>query len=489
MIQLTKLSGGYDGKLIVRDLSFSVQKGELFGILGPNGSGKTTLLKMMSGIVPVSSGSMQIEGKEIKDYKPKELAKRLAVLPQMTPQAFSYTVKETVSLGRYAHQSGLFPIWTEEDEQAVNKAMERTGTIQFANTSLEELSGGERQRVFLAQALAQEPEILLLDEPTNHLDLSFQKELLDLLKKMASEAGLTVVSIFHDLNLASLYCDRLLLMEDGTMNGLGIPSEVLKEEPIQQVYKTAIHQRPHPEVPKPQMSILPEKAAKEETEIIIDGTCITHKDEFIALEAPVLLKTLSAGVIGAGWGWHRSFVNRHVDKNYWHDSYKEDMKGFLKQHHFDINETVGMMTAVHLRKAAYRFVEIEDVSVFVVVTAGVGNAVDVSRAVEHSRAFLPGTINTWVFANGYLSEEAFVQSVMTATEAKVKALFDKKVKDPLTHSWATGTSTDSVLIAATQRGAHQAFAGTISPLGQSIGKAVYECTIESLEKSGTGERI
>ncbi|HEY9576227.1 MAG TPA: adenosylcobinamide amidohydrolase, partial [Pseudobacillus sp.] len=135
-----------------------------------------------------------------------------------------------------------------------------------------------------------------------------------------------------------------------------------------------------------------------------------------------------------------------------------------------------------------RFVEIEDISVFAVVTAGVGNAVDVSRSIEHNRAFLPGTINTWVFANGYLSEEAFVQSVMTATEAKVKALFDKKVKDPLTNSQATGTSTDSVLIAATQRGAHQAFAGTISPLGQAIGKAVYECTVEALENNETGER-
>lgn len=488
MIQIEQLSGGYSGKLIVRNLSFSVQKGELFGILGPNGSGKTTLLKMLSGIVPASHGSMWIENKKITDYTPKELAKRLAVLPQMTPQAFSYTVKETVSLGRYAHQSGIFPIWREEDERAVIQAMEQTGTEQFADHSIEELSGGERQRVFLAQALAQEPEILLLDEPTNHLDLSFQKELLDLLKKMANETGLTVISIFHDLNLASLYCDRLLLMKEGEMHGLGIPSEVLKKEPIQQVYKTAIHQRPHPEVPKPQMSILPEKTAEEEAVVRIDRTCVKQTSEFIALEAPVPLKTLSAGVIGAGWGWHRSFVNRHVDKNYWNNSYKEDMKAFLRKYQFDINETVGMMTAVHLHAAAYRFIEIEDVSVFTVVTAGVGNAVDVSRAVEHSRTYLPGTINIWVFANGYLSEEAFVQSVMTATEAKVKALFDKRVKDPLTKSQATGTSTDSVLIAATQRGTHQSFAGTISPLGQAIGKAVYECTIEALDNNRTGEK-
>ncbi|KAB7705371.1 ATP-binding cassette domain-containing protein [Bacillus aerolatus] len=488
MIQVEHLSGGYYGKLIVRDMSFTVQKGELFGILGPNGSGKTTLMKMMSGILLASSGEMWIKEKRLSDYTSKELAKRVAVLPQMASQAFSYSVKETVSLGRYAHQSGFFPVWREEDEQAVKQAMEQTGVALFAETSLEELSGGERQRVFLAQALAQEPEVLLLDEPTNHLDLSFQKELLDLLKKMTKETGLTVVSIFHDLNLASLYCDRLLLMEDGELHKLGIPSEVLKEEPVQHVYKTDIHQRPHPEVPKPQMSILPEKMLEDEEEVEVDGTCIRQNGEFIALDAPILLKTLSAGVTGAGWGWHRSFVNRRVDKNYWHDSYKEDMKQFLRRYGFDVNETVGMMTAVHLHTAAYRLVEVEGISVFAAVTAGVGNAVDVSRAAEHDRAFLPGTINTWVFANGHLSEEAFVQAVMTATEAKVKALIDKSVKDPLTGSQATGTSTDSVLIAATQRGTYQSFAGTITPLGQAIGKAVYECTVQALENGGIGER-
>ncbi|MFK2826110.1 adenosylcobinamide amidohydrolase [Bacillus sp. B190/17] len=488
MIQAEQLTGGYNGKMIVHELSFSVGAGELFGILGPNGSGKTTLFKMMSGIIPTSRGTLWINGKKLPDYTPKELAKRLAVLPQMTSQSFSYTVKETVSLGRYAHQSGFFPVWRAEDERAVRQAMEQTGTLQFSDASLEELSGGERQRVFLAQALAQQPEILLLDEPTNHLDLSFQKELLDLLKKMTKETGLTVISIFHDLNLASLYCDRLLLMKDGKMRSLGNPSEVLKEEPIQQVYQTEIHQRPHPEVPKPQMSILPEKTREEDEEIKIDRMHLRETAEFIALDAPALLKTLSAGVVGAGWGWHRSFVNRHVDKNYWHDSYKEDMRQFLRGHGFDVNETVGMMTAVYLHTAACRFVEIDGVSVFSIVTAGVGNAVDVSRSVEHDRAFSPGTINIWVFANGHLSEEAFVQAVMTATEAKVKALFDKKVKDPLTNSQATGTSTDSVLIAATQRGPCQTFAGTISPLGQAIGKAVYECTMEALENNGIGER-
>ncbi|WP_203363909.1 adenosylcobinamide amidohydrolase [Bacillus sp. REN10] len=483
MIRVEHIVGGYGHKPIVQQLSFSVQKGELFGILGPNGSGKTTLMKMLSGVVPIQAGEVTIQGRKLSHFSPKELAKVIAVLPQDTSLPFAYTVKETVSLGRYAHQSGLFPVWRKEDEEAVQRAMEGTGTKHFADTPLDALSGGERQRVYLAQALAQDPEILLLDEPTNHLDLSFQKDLLDLLKKMTRDTGLTVVSIFHDLNLASLYCDRLLMMKAGRIHKLGAPSEVLKEEHIHSVYETAVQKRPHPEVPKPQMSIMPLKIEEDETPVEIDSSLIRQNEAFIALDSPILLKTLSAGVIGAGWGWHRSFVNRHVDKDYNHDDFKEEMKQFLKAHDFDVNETVGMMTAVDLQYAAHQFIEQEEMSVLAVVTAGVGNAVDVSRAIKYERMMQPGTINIWVFANAYLSDEAFVQAVMTATEAKVKALMERGVTDPLTGTLATGTSTDSILIAATQRGVKQDFAGTITPIGQAIGKAVYEATIQALENN------
>ena len=141
----------------------------------------------------------------------------IAVLSQHSSQSFSYTVKETVSLGRYAHQKGLFQSWSKADEEVIQRVMKQIGVSRFQNKNIQELSGGEKQRVFLAQALAQEPEILLLDEPTNHLDLSYQKELLDFLKQWTSDNGLTVISIFHDLNLAGLYCDRLLLLENGRL--------------------------------------------------------------------------------------------------------------------------------------------------------------------------------------------------------------------------------------------------------------------------------
>jgi len=483
MIEIKHLFGGYGSAPVVKDVSFSVEKGELFGILGPNGSGKTTLLKLISGIMKAFKGKILIKGQPIESFTAKELAKKVAVLPQITTHQFAYTVKETVALGRYAHQSGFFKAWTEKDEQAVQVAMNQTGIAEFQDIYISELSGGERQRVYLAQALAQQPEVLLLDEPTNHLDLSFQKGLLDTLQKMSKECGLTVISIFHDLNLASLYCDRLLLMEGGMVHGIGTPSEIVKAEHINKVYDTHVQNQPHPGVPKPQMSILPEKTAGDQQSIKIDESYILQTKEMILLESPILLKTLSSGVIGAGWGWHGAFVNRHVDRDYAPLDYKQDMLDFLRGKGLNQDETVGMMTAVHLQDAVFQFIEDGSFSVFIMVTAGVGNAVDVAKAYDHNDQYLPGTINTWVFVNGELSDEAFVQAVMTATEAKVKALIEMEVRDPLTGTLATGTSTDSVLIAATQRGKHLPFSGTITPLGQAIGTGVYECTIKALEKN------
>ena len=233
MLEIQKLYGGYGNESVLSDVSFEIHKGELFGVLGPNGSGKTTLLKMISGVLPFKQGSILLKGKPLETYTAKQLAKVIAVLSQHTSEAFSYTVKETVSLGRYAHQKGFFKEWSKEDEAMVQQVMNWTGVAAFQDQPIQFLSGGERQRVFLAQALAQEPEILFLDEPTNHLDLSYQKDLLDLLKKWTREQGLTVLSIFHDLNLAGLYCDRLLLLENGKINSYDTPNEVLKQERIQ----------------------------------------------------------------------------------------------------------------------------------------------------------------------------------------------------------------------------------------------------------------
>ncbi|MCP3740883.1 adenosylcobinamide amidohydrolase [Rossellomorea sp. BNER] len=481
MIGVTNVSGGYSSVSVLKNISFSVEKGQLFGILGPNGSGKTTLLKMLSGVLPAYNGEILIKGNPINHYSFKDLAKVMAVLPQNTSEFFSYTVKETVSLGRYAHQNGWFNTWSEEDEITVQQVMKQTGIFEFQHHSIQQLSGGERQRVFLAQALAQEPEILLLDEPTNHLDLSYQKELLDLLKKWTIEQELTVLSIFHDLNLAGLYCDQLLLLKDGQINIDSKPNEVLKEERIKNVYQTEIRKQPHPYVPAPQMLLLPDFEHQEVQLLEINETLLSTTEQCLVLKTPEPLKTMSSGVIGSGVGWYQNFINRHVAKTYNCTDHRPEMKKYIQDLGFGPSDTVGMMTAVNLGDVSYKLYQGDEFSIFVVVTAGVGNAIDASKSEQHSFELTPGTINTWVFINGKITEEAFIQSIMTATESKVKVLHNQKVKDSVTGTLATGTSTDSILIAATQQGKELEYAGTITPLGKLISKGIYECTTNAIE--------
>ncbi len=479
MLNVQNLTGGYGGVPIVKDLTFQVNKGEMFGILGPNGSGKTTLLKMISGILAFQKGTVNIADQPIQTFSPKELAKIIAVLPQHSNQSFSYTVKETVALGRYAHQSGWFQTWSPKDEEIVQSVMKQTGIHHFHSKDIQSLSGGERQRVFLAQALAQEPQILLLDEPTNHLDLSFQKELLDVLKAWTREKGLTVISIFHDLNLAGLYCDQLLLMEDGKLNIHHKPNEVLREERVQAVYQTKIKKQAHPRVPAPQMVLLPEQQ-EDQQNFTVNASILKRTSERIVIQTPQPMKTLSSGVIGSGTGWHDSFINRRVGLDYDCNDHREEMRLYLKENGFEPSDCVGMMTAVNLDDLSHLFIERDGCSIFVVVTAGVGHAIDASKSSQHDMHLQPGTINTWIFVNGSMTEEAFIQSMMTATEVKTKVLHDLEVRDPVTGTLATGTGTDSILIASTQQGEEIEFGGTITPLGKLISQAVYKCTSEAI---------
>src|SRR5690606_21609571 len=159
MLQVDNLTGGYGKEPIVKNISFRVNKGEILGILGPNGSGKSTLLKIISGILPNQAGTVRIDGEDAAVYSQKQFARKVAVLPQLHAHAFSHTVKDTVALGRYPHQTGLFSSWSDEDERAVSEAMNYTGVTRYKDTAIELLSGGEQQRVFVAQALAQEAPI------------------------------------------------------------------------------------------------------------------------------------------------------------------------------------------------------------------------------------------------------------------------------------------------------------------------------------------
>ncbi|MCZ2257495.1 adenosylcobinamide amidohydrolase [Sporosarcina sp. G11-34] len=479
MLQVENISGGYGKEPVVKSVSFTVGKGEILGILGPNGSGKSTLLKVISGILPAQQGTVTIDGKVSSAYSQKEFARKVAVLPQLHAHAFSHTVRETVELGRYPYQSGIFSSWSVEDERAVTEAMESTAVTRYENQSIELLSGGEQQRVFVAQALAQVAPILLLDEPTNHLDIAHQQQLLDTIRKQAVEKGLTVISVFHDINLASLYCDRLLLMENGQIAKIGMPREVVKEKAIQHVYEARVKTQPHPELPKPQITLLPDTNG-ENPSFVVTKDDFSVSSNYVSLCAKGPLKTISSAVHNPGMGWYRVFINRHVDADYHCDDVQLEMASYLEQQGFNTSETVGMMTAVTTEHAEVEEYKGDFGSVVIAVTAGVGNAVDVSEALTRDREHKVGTINTWVIVNGQLPDEAFIQAMITATEAKTKALQTEEVKDPLTGTIATGTSTDSLLVAATQYGEYLPYAGPITELGKLVGHGVYECTVRAL---------
>ncbi len=484
MIKITDLSFTYhDDVKILEDLHFPINQGEFFGILGPNGSGKSTLLKLLSGHLTPSKGSILIDGKFITDFNTKSLAKMIAVLPQTVEHAFPFSVEETIRLGRYAHQKGLFASFTKEDEEIVNDVMVQTDLLRLKDKKLDMLSGGERQRVFLARALAQEPEILLLDEPTNHLDVSHQMSLLNSLRRWTEEKNLTIVAIFHDLNLASMFCDRILLLERGREYKVDTPNEVFQTKNIKQVYDIDIKRHYHPSIAKPQVTLLPEKTMTENGDTLMDILAIHTSKEYILIQTQFAFKTLSSAMIGAGYGWSSHFVNRHVHKDYDCEDATLEMRKYLTNWGIPPGETIGMMTAVMLEDQVSLHNQSDDYSLFVLVTAGVSNAVDASYKNERKNMTKQGTINIFIFIDGNLSDAAFLQAMMTATEAKTKALESQKIMDPNTNTIATGTSTDSMVIAASARKQFFEYAGSGTELGSSIGSAVYQAVTKALIKN------
>ena len=225
MLKVEHLTCGYGGAPVVKDLSFEVPAGGRLCILGPNGCGKTTLLRALAGLLP-HEGKVTAEGRDLAAMDRRQLARTVALLSQISSVYFSYTVYETVLMGRYAHQAGgAFSGPGPEDKRIALECMERTGVADLRDRQVTELSGGQLQRVFLARTFAQQPRIILLDEPTNHLDLKYQVELVQELKAWAAGEGRCVVGVLHDVNLALDLADLFLLMEDGQARYFGPAAE------------------------------------------------------------------------------------------------------------------------------------------------------------------------------------------------------------------------------------------------------------------------
>jgi iron complex transport system ATP-binding protein len=234
-VEVRDLTYRYNGHPVLRDLGFSVDPGDFFIVIGPNGSGKTTLMRLLAGVLRAETGEISVLDRSIRAYRRQTLARHLAYVPQLPPEPLPFTVREMVLMGRSPYL-GMLGVESKADVEIAEGAMRFTGVDGLADRRLSQISGGEQQRALIARAVCQEPDILLLDEPTAFLDLAHQIQIMDLLERLKTERGVTVVMVSHDLNLAAMYGDRLLMMKDGRAVGEGPPGEVLTYTALEDAY-------------------------------------------------------------------------------------------------------------------------------------------------------------------------------------------------------------------------------------------------------------
>ncbi|MBW2109113.1 MAG: ABC transporter ATP-binding protein [Deltaproteobacteria bacterium] len=229
--------------------SFVVRPGDILGIIGPNGSGKSTLLKLAAGVLPSQKGTVRLLEQDIRRLKRREIARTLGYLPQRVESHVGYTVQEIVAMGRFAHLRGGGFLCTH-DMEVVSRCLELTDIVPLRQRRLSRLSGGERQRVLLASVIAQEPQVLLLDEPTTALDIHHQMRVFDILVELAQK-GMGVVVVTHDLNLASVFCEQVLLLQEGAVMHRGKPEDILTKEILEDVYGNGLETMIHPITGRP----------------------------------------------------------------------------------------------------------------------------------------------------------------------------------------------------------------------------------------------
>ena len=257
-LSLSHVSFSYIDVPVLHDIDLAIERGEMVALLGPNGSGKTTLIKLLSGVLRPTEGEIHLDGSSLRRLKRREVAQRVAVVPQQFHMPFAFTLREVVLLGRTPFLKA-FSNEEERDYKAVQRSMELIGVTELGQRFFNELSGGERQKGILAMALVQEPKLLLLDEPTAHLDINHQVEILDLVKGLNREQGITVIGAMHDLNLAALYFDRLILLKEGRILADGPPSDVLTEGTIKEVFAASVQVIQHPSMKAPHILITPKR--------------------------------------------------------------------------------------------------------------------------------------------------------------------------------------------------------------------------------------
>jgi iron complex transport system ATP-binding protein len=257
-INVKNISHSFGENLVLENISFQVPQRDFFIIIGPNGSGKTTLMKIISGILKPQNGRLEILNRPIDKYHRKSLAQTIAFVPQMLSADFPFTVFEMVLMGRSPYL-GMLGLEQENDLEIANQAIAFTGLEDLAHRKLDQLSGGEQQRVFIARAICQEPDIILLDEPTASLDLAYQVRIMDLMEQLKKEKGITVVMVSHDVNLAAMYADHLLLLHKGQVLCQGLPDVVITYQTLEAAYGCTLLVDESPLGKSPRVTLVPRK--------------------------------------------------------------------------------------------------------------------------------------------------------------------------------------------------------------------------------------
>jgi iron complex transport system ATP-binding protein len=246
-----------DNIKILNNINLNIKKGEFVGIIGPNGSGKSTLLKNIYNILIPTEGAIYIDDVSIDNFSSKELAKKISTLTQHSGGEFDFSILDIVLMGRYAHSS-MFSSTTQYDLKIAREALKKVGLDHMESRSFLSLSGGEQQRVMIARAIVGENDFFILDEPTNHLDIRYQLEIMDIMKSL----NITIFSAIHDMNIATTYCDKLILLNKGNIISIGTPNEVLTKENLNNIFGVEAYLSTNPFTQKLVINYIPKSYIK-----------------------------------------------------------------------------------------------------------------------------------------------------------------------------------------------------------------------------------
>ncbi|MBR3784985.1 MAG: ABC transporter ATP-binding protein [Firmicutes bacterium] len=289
MLRFENVTLGYGERDVIKDFSCSIEEGEFVALIGPNGSGKSTLVHAITGMVPCKTGAIYVKGRDNAKMSSKERAQIAAVVPQNFQPNFAFKAKEIVAMGRHPFL-GRMQSESEEDYRIIDHAMAETGTLHLRDRKITQLSGGERQRIIISSALAQQPQLLIVDEPTNHLDIQYNLEVMQLMSRLNKEKGITIFAVLHDINMASRFADRIIVLDHGQKIEDGPARNIIREEILKPVYKIDLVVRDNP---------------------------LTNAAEIVALRSNKTAKRASNGkrvhiICGGGSGsyWLESFHNK-----------------------------------------------------------------------------------------------------------------------------------------------------------------------------------